>query len=99
MTGDLAGFGASTYMRGVAWVGIPSTLLAMIDASVGGKTGFDLPQGKNLVGSFHDPRLVLVDARLLSTLAAREMAAGMAEVVKHGMVGDAELLFMAGQSL
>jgi shikimate kinase/3-dehydroquinate synthase len=99
VTGDLAGFAASTFMRGLGWVGVPTTLLAMIDSSVGGKTGFDLPEGKNLVGSFHDPRLVLVDTNLLSTLPAREISAGMAEAVKHGIVGDPELFSMAGLGL
>jgi 3-dehydroquinate synthase len=96
VTGDLSGFAASTFMRGVDWVSVPTTLLAMVDSSLGGKTGFDLPQGKNLVGSFHDPRLVLADPLLLSSLPLREMSAGMAEVVKHGMVGDAELFHLAG---
>jgi 3-dehydroquinate synthase len=96
VTGDLSGFAASTFMRGVDWVSVPTTLLAMVDSSLGGKTGFDLPQGKNLVGSFHDPRLVLADPLLLSSLPLREMSAGMAEVVKHGMIGDAELFHLAG---
>ncbi|MDD5468241.1 MAG: 3-dehydroquinate synthase [Anaerolineales bacterium] len=88
---DLAGFAAATYMRGVAWVALPTTLLAMVDASLGGKTGFDLPQGKNLVGAFHPPRLVLSDPQTLHTLPQAEMLNGMAEVVKTGVVGDAAL--------
>ena len=89
--GDMAGFAASTYMRGIDWIGIPTTLLSMVDASLGGKTGFDLPQGKNLIGSFHPPRLVLADPSLLFTLPERELISGMAEVVKHGIISDPEL--------
>lgn len=96
VTGDLAGFAASTFMRGVHWVGVPTTLLAMVDSSLGGKTGFDLPQGKNLIGSFHDPELVLIDPHFLSSLPPREISASLAEVVKHGVIGDPELLRMAG---
>lgn len=88
---DLAGFAASTYMRGVSWVALPTTLLAMADAALGGKTGFDLPEGKNLIGSFHPPRLVLADPQTLATLPERELRAGMAEVVKHGLIADPEL--------
>lgn len=88
---DLAGFAASTFMRGIDWVAVPTTLLAMVDASLGGKTGFDLPQGKNLIGSFHPPKLVLVDPSLLLTLSDRELCSGMAEVVKHGIIADPEL--------
>ncbi|MEW6402872.1 MAG: 3-dehydroquinate synthase [Chloroflexota bacterium] len=91
VTGDLAGFAASTFMRGISWVGVPTTLLAMVDSSLGGKTGFDLPEGKNLVGAFHDPKLVLIDPQFLSTLPRREMIAGMAEVIKHGIISDPEL--------
>jgi shikimate kinase/3-dehydroquinate synthase len=91
VTGDLAGFAASTFMRGVAWVGVPTTLLAMVDSSIGGKTGVDLPEGKNVAGSFHNPRLVLVDPQVLETLSHRDLCAGMAEVVKHGVIGDPEL--------
>ncbi len=88
VTGDLAGFAASTFLRGVAWVGVPTTLLAMADASIGGKTGFDLPEGKNLIGSFYPPRLVLADPDLLASLPERELRSGLAEVVKNGIVGD-----------
>lgn len=89
--GDLSGFAAATYMRGIDWIGIPTTLLSMVDASLGGKTGFDLPEGKNLIGSFHPPKLVLADPSLLLTLPERELVSGMAEVVKHGMISDPEL--------
>ena len=81
--GDLAGFAASTYMRGVKWVAVPTTLLSMVDAAIGGKTGFDLPEGKNLIGSFYPPKLVLADPQLLNTLPKAELISGMAEVVKH----------------
>ena len=89
--GDMAGFAAATYMRGINWIGIPTTLLSMVDASLGGKTGFDLPEGKNLIGSFHPPKLVLADLSLLLTLPERELISGMAEVVKHGIISDPEL--------
>jgi 3-dehydroquinate synthase len=92
--GDMAGFAASTYMRGVPWICIPTTLLSMVDASIGGKTGFDLPQGKNLIGSFYPPKLVLADPQLLSTLPHRELISGMAEVVKHGIISDPELFHL-----
>ncbi|MGE5072385.1 MAG: bifunctional shikimate kinase/3-dehydroquinate synthase, partial [Anaerolineae bacterium] len=91
VVGDLAGFAASTFMRGIDWICMPTTLLAMVDASIGGKTGFDLPEGKNLVGSFHAPRLVLVDPGMLRTLPDVEYRAGLAEVVKHGVVADPDL--------
>lgn len=88
---DMAGFAAATYMRGINWIAIPTTLLSMVDASIGGKTGFDLPEGKNLIGSFHPPKLVLADPTLLLTLTDRELRSGMAEVVKHGIISDPEL--------
>jgi len=91
VVGDLTGFAASTYMRGVDWIAVPTTLLAMVDASIGGKTGFDLPEGKNLIGSFHPPKLVLADPSLLLTLSDRDLRSGMAEVVKHGIIADPEL--------
>lgn len=91
VVGDLAGFAAATYLRGVRWACIPTTLLAMVDASLGGKTGADLPQGKNLVGAFHAPALVLADPEVLASLPARELSAGMAEVVKAGVIADAAL--------
>ena len=89
MIGDLAGFAAACWMRGIACVQMPTTLLAMVDSSVGGKTAVDLPQGKNLVGAFHQPRAVIVDTATLATLPDRELRAGCAEVVKYGALGDA----------
>jgi 3-dehydroquinate synthase len=89
--GDLAGFVAATYLRGIALVQVPTTLLAMVDSSVGGKTGVNLPEGKNLVGAFHQPRLVVADLATLATLPAREFAAGMAEVIKYGAIRDRAL--------
>ena len=97
--GDLAGFAASTYMRGINWIGIPTTLLSMVDASLGGKTGFDLPEGKNLIGSFHPPKLVLADPGFLLTLTERELRSGMAEVVKHGIISDPELFTLCSRGL
>jgi shikimate kinase / 3-dehydroquinate synthase len=91
VTGDLAGFAAATYLRGVPWVAVPTSLLAMVDASLGGKTGIDLPEGKNLVGAFHPPRLVLADPETLSTLPEVELRSGLAEVVKHGIIADPAL--------
>ena len=96
---DLAGFAASTYMRGVNWIALPTTLLGMADAALGGKTGFDLPEGKNLIGSFHPPRLVLADPSMLATLPERELRAGMAEVVKHGIIADPELFEMCARGM
>lgn len=87
--GDLAGFAASVLRRGVRFVQIPTTLLAQVDSSVGGKTGVNTRQGKNLIGAFHQPSLVLADTNVLSTLSKREMRAGYAEVVKYGLLGDA----------
>jgi len=87
--GDLAGFAAACWMRGIAFVQVPTTLLAMVDSSVGGKTAVDLPQGKNLVGAFHQPRAVIVDTDTLATLPERELRAGLAEVIKYGALGDA----------
>ena len=90
VVGDLAGFVAATFMRGVPYVQVPTSLLAMIDASVGGKTGVDTPAGKNLVGAFHQPAAVLADTSLLATLPADHIRAGMAEAIKHGVIADAE---------
>ena len=87
--GDLAGFAAATLRRGVDFIQIPTTLLAQVDSSVGGKTGINAPQGKNLIGAFHQPRLVLADTDVLDTLSGREFLAGYAETVKYGLLGDA----------
>jgi len=91
--GDLGGFAAASYLRGIDFLQVPTTLLAMVDSSVGGKTGINLKAGKNLVGAFHQPRGVFISTSLLATLPAREFAAGMAEVIKYGLLGDPELLF------
>ena len=88
VVGDLAGFVAATFMRGIPVIQIPTTLVAMVDASIGGKTAVDTPAGKNLVGAFHPPAVVLVDPQLLTTLPLREMRAGFAEIVKHGVIAD-----------
>ena len=90
VVGDLAGFAAATWMRGVDFVQLPTTLLAMVDSSVGGKTGVNIAAGKNLVGAFHQPRAVFIDTTTLATLPGREYAAGLAEVVKYGAIGDAD---------
>lgn len=91
VVGDLAGFLAASYLRGIALVQVPTSLLAMVDSSVGGKTGINLRHGKNLVGSFHQPELVLADTATLETLPARERRAGLAEVIKYGVIRDADL--------
>ncbi|HWV56395.1 MAG TPA: 3-dehydroquinate synthase [Longimicrobiales bacterium] len=98
VVGDLAGFVAATYMRGVPVVQVPTTLLAMVDASIGGKTGVDTPAGKNLVGAFHQPRLVAVDPEVLETLPDEELRAGLAETVKHGAIADGEHMHWIGES-
>jgi 3-dehydroquinate synthase len=89
--GDMTGFAAATYLRGVPFVQIPTSLLSMVDASVGGKTGVDLPQGKNLVGAFKQPHLVIIDADVLESLPAVEFRSGLAEVIKHGIIGNPDL--------
>lgn len=89
VVGDLTGFAAACWMRGVRFVQLPTTLLAMVDSSVGGKTAVDLPEGKNLVGAFHQPSAVIADTATLATLPERELRAGLAEVIKYGALGDA----------
>lgn len=89
VVGDLTGFAAACWMRGVRFVQLPTTLLAMVDSSVGGKTAVDLPEGKNLVGAFHQPAAVIADTATLATLPERELRAGLAEVIKYGALGDA----------
>ncbi len=89
VTGDMAGFAAATYLRGIDYVQIPTTLLAAVDSSVGGKTAVDLPSGKNLAGCFHQPSLVLCDTDTFKTLPAEQFRSGMAEVIKYGVLGDA----------
>ncbi|WP_157142548.1 3-dehydroquinate synthase [Brachyspira pilosicoli] len=90
--GDMAGYAAATWMRGIDFVQIPTTLLACVDSSVGGKTGINIKEGKNLVGAFHSPRLVIMDSDVLNTLPNREFNAGMAEVIKHAFLFDKKLL-------
>jgi len=96
--GDMAGFAAATWLRGINFVQVPTTLLAMVDASIGGKTGVNHPHGKNLIGAFHQPKLVLIDPQVLKTLPEREFRAGMAEVIKYGIIRDAELFEKLEQS-
>jgi len=88
ITGDVGGFTAATYLRGVPWINCPTTLLAMVDASVGGKTGVNVPQGKNLIGAFHQPHLVVCDVATLETLPDRQLRCGLAECIKHAMIRD-----------
>lgn len=94
VTGDMAGFAAATFLRGIGFIQVPTSLLAQIDSSVGGKTGVDLPAGKNLVGAFHQPRLVLIDPDTLSTLPPRYFADGMGEAIKYGCIKDSDLFHM-----
>lgn len=92
VVGDLAGFAAASYQRGVPFIQIPTTLLAQVDSSVGGKTGINHPLGKNMIGAFHQPKCVLIDTATLKTLPERELSAGFAEVIKYGLIRDAEFL-------
>ena len=98
VAGDLGGFVAATLHRGIPYVQVPTTVLAMIDASIGGKTGIDVPAGKNLVGAFHQPRFVLADIDTLGTLPRNQVAGGCAEAIKHGVVADAEYAAAVGET-
>jgi 3-dehydroquinate synthase len=93
VVGDVAGFAAAAYMRGVRYVQIPTTIVAQVDSSVGGKTGVNHPLGKNILGAFHQPSAVIIDLAFLKTLPEREVRAGLAEVIKHGVIADAELFY------
>lgn len=97
--GDLAGFAAATYLRGIPYLQLPTTLLAQVDSSVGGKTGIDHPRGKNLIGAFYQPRAVLIDVSTLQTLPRRQLLAGFAEVVKYGAIFDADFFALLEQEL
>ncbi len=92
VVGDMTGFAASTWLRGISVIQVPTTLLAMVDASIGGKTGVNHPGGKNLIGAFHQPKLVLIDPNTLKSLPSREFKAGMAEVIKYGVISDPKIL-------
>jgi len=98
VTGDITGFLAATYMRGIPFVQIPTSLLAQVDSSVGGKTGVDIPEGKNLVGAFYQPQAVYIDCRVLSTLPKEELLSGLAEVIKYGVIREHEFLNFLDQN-
>ena len=97
VTGDLTGFLASTYKRGISFIQVPTSLLAQVDSSVGGKTGVDIPQGKNLVGTCYQPEVVFIDLSLLETLPGKELLGGLAEVIKYGVIRDANFFQMLAE--
>ncbi len=99
MVGDMTGYAAATYLRGVPFIQIPTTLLAQVDSSVGGKTGINHPLGKNMIGAFYQPRLVLADTDTLNTLPDNELSAGLAEVIKYGLIRDLPFLDWLGQNM
>ena len=99
IVGDMTGFAAACWLRGIAVIQVPTTLLAMVDAAIGGKTGVNHPGGKNLIGAFHQPRLVMIDPDTLQTLPTREFRAGLAEVIKYGVIGDSELFELLERSV
>ena len=99
MVGDLTGFVAATFLRGMFWIQVPTSLIAMVDASIGGKVGINHPEGKNLIGAFYQPTLVLADPQTLTTLPQRELVSGWAEVIKHGMILDKEFLEFLGTNV
>ena len=99
IVGDMTGFAAACWLRGIGVIQVPTTLLAMVDAAIGGKTGVNHPGGKNLIGAFHQPRLVMIDPDTLQTLPPREFRAGLAEVIKYGVIGDSELFELLERSV
>jgi 3-dehydroquinate synthase len=99
VVGDLAGFAAATYMRGIPFIQVPTTLLAQVDSSIGGKTGINHPLGKNMIGAFYQPRVVLADTAVLKTLPPRELSDGLAEVIKHGLIRDQAFVAWLEQNL
>jgi len=99
VVGDMTGFAAATYQRGVPFIQVPTTLLAQVDSSVGGKTGVNHPLGKNMIGAFHQPECVIIDTDVLSTLPDKELSAGLAEVIKYGLIGDREFFVWLEQNL
>ena len=99
VVGDMTGFAAATYQRGVPFIQVPTTLLAQVDSSVGGKTGVNHPLGKNMIGAFHQPECVIIDTDTLATLPDKELSAGLAEVIKYGLIGDADFFVWLEQNL
>ena len=96
--GDIAGFAAATFQRGIRFIQIPTTLLSLVDSSVGGRTGVNHPRGKNMIGSFHQPQCVVADISVLETLPKREIRAGFAEVLKYGLIGDKEFFYWLSEN-